>query len=188
MPAQRTFPNRLLLFALLLSALCLSSCETKHTGITSTPKPTPGSPYQYQFIYGRSVILPGKYAVAPKSAPPAVHRAVAAGNRLQGKPYIYGGGHRGDINNAPGYDCSSTTSYMLIHAGLLTKSMTSGDFMNYGLPGPGKWITIYAKRGHVFSTIGGLRLDTGYGGGDGPRWHTKSRPTKGYVMRHPPGL
>ena len=172
-------------FLLLASALMLlTSCASKHTGITGSSKPT--GKYQYQFVYGKSVILRGKVAVAPQSSPEIVKRAVAAGNRLQGKPYIYGGGHR-NLENAPGYDCSSTTSYVLNHAGLLQGTMTSGSFMSYGKPGPGKWITIYAKRGHVFSIIGGLRLDTGYGGWDGPRWHTSPRPTKGYTMRHPPG-
>lgn len=175
----------------LLVLLVLSSCSSSHTGITagshSKIKSKPKGNYQYQFVYGRSVILRGRVAVAPQSAPDAVKRAVAAGNRLQGKPYIYGGGHR-NLENAPGYDCSSTTSYILNHAGLMKGTGTSGSFMTYGKPGPGKWITIYAKRGHVFTTIGGLRLDTGYGGGDGPRWHTTPRPTKGFVVRHPPGL
>ena len=33
--------------------------------------------------------------------------------------------------------------------------------MRYGEPGPGRWITIYARNGHVFMTLCGLRLDTG---------------------------
>lgn len=165
----------------LLLAFALSSCSTD----SSSPKPK--GDYKYEFVYGRSVILRGRMAQAPESAPEAVKRAVAAGNRLQGKPYIYGGGHR--RHEDVGYDCSGTASYVLRNAGLMTGTGTSGSFLTYGKPGPGKWITIYAKRGHVFTVIGGLRLDTGYNGqGEGPRWNTKSRPTKGYIMRHPPGL
>ncbi len=143
--------------------------------------------YTYNFVYGKSVLLRGRYAVAPKDAPEAVKRAVAAGNRLQGKPYIYGGGHRSFEER--GYDCSGTTSYMLHYAGQLRAPTPSDAFRSYGKPGPGKWITIYAKRGHVFSVVGGLRLDTGYNGqNEGPKWSTRPRPTKGYVARHPPGL
>ena len=44
------------------------------------------------------------------------------------------------------------------------------------------------RPGHVFMTVAGLRLDTGWGGGrTGPRWKPMSRPAKGHVMRHPDG-
>jgi hypothetical protein len=81
-------------------------------------------------------------------------------------------------------------SYVLHHAGLLPRPLTSGEFRNYGVPGPGKYMTIYAKSGHVFIDIAGLRLDTGYNGarGQGPRWSSKPRPVAGFVPRHPPGL
>jgi hypothetical protein len=59
--------------------------------------------------------------------------------------------------------------------------------MSYGAPGPGRHITIYANSGHAFMTIDGRRFDTGYGG-HGNRWASGSRPTGGYVVRHPPGL
>ena len=80
---------------------------------------------------------------------------------------------------------------MLIKAGLLRSPLTSGAFTRYGAPGPGRWITIYARNGHVFMSICGLRLDTGGRGGrgeSGPRWSTNMRGTSGFVMRHPPGL
>lgn len=146
------------------------------------------APYSYEFEYGESTMLRGSRAVAPKKAPQAVHRAVAAGNRIQGKPYRLGGGHRQVEDSC--YDCSGTVSYALIHAGVLRSPLTSDGFKNYGEPGPGKWITIYAKSGHTFVSIGGLRLDTGFrrDGGKGPKWLTGSRPAKGYVLRHPPGL
>ena len=145
------------------------------------------TPYSYQFDYGRSVILRNGYAVAPKSAPPEVHRLVAAGNRLQGLPYKYGGGHR-KVEDT-GYDCSGTVSYALIGAGLLKSPMPSDGFRKFGKRGDGKWITVYAKDGHTFLTVGGLRLDTGYrGDGRGPTWTMRNRPTKGYRQRHPHGL
>ncbi len=125
--------------------------------------------------------------MAPAEAPEAVKKAIEAGNRLIGKPYIYGGGHRGF--DAPGYDCSGTASYVLHHAGLLDAPIASNEFRSYGKSGAGDWITLHARRGHVFTVVAGLRLDTGYHGeGNGPQWSTSSRPTKGAVMRHPPGL
>ena len=67
--------------------------------------------------------------------------------------------------------------------------MPSKGFLNYGRRGYGKWITIYARRGHVFMIIAGLRFDTqGQRRQDGPKWRIKSRSAKGHVVRHPPGL
>ncbi len=158
-----------------LSALLLAQCS-------SAPKN-----YAYKYVEGKTAVLEGRYARAPRNAPEEVKRAIAAGNRLIGKPYIYGGGHRRveDI----GYDCSGTASYVLHHAGLLRAPISSGEFRSYGKSGAGKWITLYPRRGHVFTVIAGLRLDTGYNGeGEGPQWSTRGRPTKGAVQRHPPGL
>jgi cell wall-associated NlpC family hydrolase len=144
-------------------------------------------PYQYVENYGESVILRNGRAIAPRHAPAAVHRLVAAGNRLQGKPYLYGGGHARVEDR--GYDCSGTVSYALIHAGKLGSPMPSRAFRKFGNKGAGKWVTVYAKDGHTFLTVGGLRLDTGYrGDGRGPTWETRQRPTSGYLIRHPAGL
>ncbi len=121
--------------------------------------------------------------------PQAVQIAVQAANRLQGKPYVWGGGHRYLYDR--GYDCSGSVSYVLHHAGLLPGPRLSQDFQHYGDPGPGRFITIYARGGHVFMSVCGLRLDTSDFGsrrGDGPRWRPTARNYKGYTLRHPPGL
>jgi len=144
-------------------------------------------PVSYNFKYGETAMLKGGIAYAPKSAPLAVKRAIAAGNRLQGKPYKWGGGHARE--NDSGYDCSGTVSYVLREAGLMRGSMPSSGYFSYGKKGKGKWITVYTRKGHVFMTIAGLRLDTGWGSDrSGPRWHTRTRPGSGHVMRHPAGL
>jgi peptidoglycan hydrolase-like protein with peptidoglycan-binding domain len=114
-----------------------------------------------------------------------VQRAIAAADRIATMPYRYGGGH-GSFQDS-GYDCSGSVSYVLHGAGLLSSPLDSGAFMSYGAPGPGRHITIYANSGHVFMTIDGRRFDTGYGG-NGNRWAGGSRPTGGFVVRHPPGL
>ena len=148
------------------------------------------SHHSYQMVYGETAILrEDRKAFVPKKVPRAVHRAVQAGNQLQYKPYHYGGGHARVDDR--GYDCSGTVSYVLIKAGLLKSPMTSKGFKKYGKPGAGRWITVWASNDHSFITVCGLRLDTGWsreGDERGPRWKTRTRPTKGYVVRHPPGL
>lgn len=144
-------------------------------------------PVSYRFEYGRTAMLKNGIAYAPRGAPAAVKRAIAAGNRLQGKPYKWGGGHARE--NDSGYDCSGTVSYVLREAGLMRGSMPSKGFYGYGKKGYGKWITVYTRNGHVFMTVAGLRLDTGWGSDrTGPRWHTRTRPASGTVVRHPSGL
>lgn len=143
-------------------------------------------PVSYRFQNGRTAMLKDGIAYAPKSAPYAVKRAIAAGNSLQGMPYKWGGGHARE--NDSGYDCSGTVSYVLREAGLMDGSLPSRGYFEYGKKGDGKWITIYVRKGHVFMTVAGLRLDTGGPGGEtGPRWKTQTRQGKGHVMRHPSG-
>ena len=143
-------------------------------------------PVSYRFEHGRTALLRDGVAYAPKRAPAAVIRAIAAGNRLQGKPYKWGGGHARPEDS--GYDCSGTVSYVLREAGLLKGSMPSRGYFAYDKKGEGKWITVYIRNGHVFMTVAGLRLDTGGPGGEsGPLWKPQTRQGKGHVMRHPAG-
>ncbi len=133
-----------------------------------------------------AVLLPNGKARAPKNAPLAVKRAIRAANKIIKKPYVYGGGHArwDDV----GYDCSGAVSYALRGAKLLTSPLTSGDFMEWGDTGAGKWITTYANENHMFVVIAGLRLDTGAPSERGPRWRTTMRPTGAFTARHPRGL
>ncbi len=168
------------LVALLLLALgvLLNSCSSQVYA---------KKPVSYRFEHGKTALIRDGIAYAPRSAPAAVKKAIAAGNRLQGKPYKWGGGHANLHDN--GYDCSGTTSYVLREAGLLRGSLTSRGYFNYGKKGEGEWITIYVRKGHVFMTVAGLRLDTGGGSNStGPMWKTATRPGKGHAMRHPRGL
>jgi hypothetical protein len=127
-------------------------------------------------------------AHAPENAPQAVKNAIWAVNTLRKKPYRFGGGH-GTFNDV-GYDCSGTISFLLHYASCLENPTTSRALCSYGEPGPGRWITIYAKRGHVFAVVAGLRLDTtDFGNGrEGPRWHADGRSLDEYQSRHPKGL
>src|SRR4051794_15513762 len=113
-------------------------------------------------------------AHAPAGAPRAVRAAIAAGNRIQGRPYVWGGGHA--KWKSRGYDCSGSVSYVLHAGGLLDSPLVSGAFARmWGLRGKGHWITVYANRGHAFAYIAGLRFDTSGSGGSGPRWRPEPR-------------
>ncbi len=159
-------------------ALCLSSARPN-----SFPAAGPTTP-------GNSARLRYGLAWAPTSAPPAVKRAIWAANQLCKCPYRYGGGHRSFYDS--GYDCSGTVSYILGAAGLVKSPMSSGELRRFGSGGPGKWITVYARDGHAFAVIAGMRLDTTawHSRSDrmAPRWQTTYRPPNGFVARHPEGL
>ncbi|NJM36380.1 MAG: C40 family peptidase [Akkermansiaceae bacterium] len=124
--------NFLLILAAILPVFCsLVSCSSQ----VKAKKPV-----SYRFEHGRTALLKNGVAYAPRRAPAAVKRAIAAGNRLQGMPYKWGGGHAQQEDS--GYDCSGTVSYVLREAGLLKGSMTSEGFFKYGKKGDGDWITI----------------------------------------------
>jgi hypothetical protein len=129
----------------------------------------------------------GLHAVAPADAPQEVQDAIAAANKIVGRPYKYGGGH-GRWEDS-GYDCSGSVSYALHGAGLLNRPMSSGEFGSWGVSGKGSWITVYYNGGHAYAVIAGLRLDTsGDQRGTGPRWHTDMRSGSGYSVTHWRGL
>jgi hypothetical protein len=144
----------------------------------------------------RARLLPDGLAAAPAGAPPAVKGMIAAGNQIVGKPYLYGGGHGLALSDiAPSYDCSSSVEHLLYGGGLLPVSYdaASGTLESFGLPGVGRWVTLYANADHVFMYVAGLRWDThnAAGAGDGSTgigWHPLIRSAAGFVARHPAGL
>ena len=132
-------------------------------------------------------VFPDGSAAAPAHAPQVVKAIINAGNQIALTPYIWGGGHGAWADK--GYDCSGSVSFALAGAGLLESPLTAALFENYGEPGPGKWVTIYASGGHVFMYVAGLRFDTsGRGANKGTRWQANLRSTAGFVAVHPPGL
>jgi hypothetical protein len=147
----------------------------------------------------------GHVALVPLGAPPAVQAMIAAGNRLQDLPY--GPAGHPDPRGAVSEDCSSTVSYVLMAAGartpadVVSSNPLARDYVRWGLPGPGRWVTIYATTvptEHVFVVIAGLRLDTSHRGTDvgpnrdqdGPRWRIYDQIPgwASWAVRHPPGL
>ena len=141
-------------------------------------------------------LLSDGLAAAPARAPAAVKGIIAAGNQIVGKPYLFGGGHGIPLSLlAPSYDCSSSVEHLLYGGGLLPSSYdaASGTLEGFGLPGVGRWVTLYASSDHVFMYVAGLRWDThnAAGPGDGTTglgWHPLVRSATGFVARHPVGL
>jgi cell wall-associated NlpC family hydrolase len=127
-------------------------------------------------------------AIAPPSAPTAVKQVIAAANQIDGRPYVWGGGHVSWFTR--GYDCSGAVGYALHGAGLLDVTMVSGQLAYWGEAGVGRWITVYANSHHVFMVVAGLRFDTrdDLTGVSGPRWHMASADPQHFVARHPAGL
>ncbi len=160
-------------------------------GGAEEPEPQPDllpPPGRRPVVKGRLAALGADgIAYAPSKAPHHVKLAVWAANELRRKPYRWGGGHRQWQDS--GYDCSGAVSYVLHAAGMLGTPLDSRGFMRYGRPGVGRWISIYANKGHVFMVVAGLRFDTSpLGVGPrGPRWRSFGRRAGGFKVRHPAG-
>jgi hypothetical protein len=161
------------------------------------PPPAPTPPAELSVPGTEAQLLPDGTAAAPADAPLAVQQAIWAANKIVGKPYIYGGGHRSF--KSAGYDCSGTVSYALHGGGLLKSPLDSSSFMRWGEKGAGIWITVFTNPGHAYAMIAGLRLDTSAAGvtrkntknalafQNGPRWRPVLRDSRGYKQRHPLG-
>jgi hypothetical protein len=146
-----------------------------------------GVPFNQKLVPGTEAKVINGVAYAPTDAPPEVQKAIWAANKIQGKPYRYGGGHR--AFSSRGYDCSGTVSYALHGGGLLDEPLDSSQFMKWGEKGEGEWITVYTNPGHAYAVIAGYRWDTsGDVGETGPRWHPDIRSSSGFVARHPLGF
>lgn len=167
-----------------------------------------GTPTPVRLVAGERAELDptdGHLALIPASAPPSVQAMLIAGNELQSLPY--GPAGHPDPREAPEADCSSTLNYIFYRAGIrpiseiLARNPLAQDYVHWGAPGPGRWVTIYATdepTPHVFAVIAGLRIDTSHNGTDigpnqaqdGPRWRIlPGIPTWAHwSVRHPPGL
>ena len=121
--------------------------------------------------------------------------------------YTWGGSH--GISPTPPngpFDCSSAVSHELQVGGFGNETMTTEQLVEWGEPGPGRWVTIFVKANAGDESHTFLRFSPGltppserYWGTSG-MWHSGegsgSIPERifstGYlaefVMRHPPGL
>ncbi|HEV3046692.1 MAG TPA: hypothetical protein VGY13_04965 [Solirubrobacteraceae bacterium] len=123
----------------------------------------------------------------PTDVPEPVQKVIAGANEIADFPYVYGGGHASFVDNA--YDCSGSVSYALAAGGMLSAPETSGELESWGVPGPGKYITVYANAGHTYMYVDGILFDTaGRSGPYASRWQVQPTDNSGYVVRHWPGL
>ena len=196
MNCLRALALTLVVAAVLPAAASAQSPSTPpSTGGASFPPASPAHIYVPGTV---AQLLPDGTAAAPAAAPLEVQNAIFAANKIQHKPYIYGGGHA--RFRSAGYDCSGTVSYALHGGGLLKSPLDSSSFMSWGRRGPGQWITVYTNTGHAYAMIAGLRLDTSRYGvvasrkvaksalQNGPRWRPTVRPSSGFSARHPFGF
>jgi cell wall-associated NlpC family hydrolase len=144
---------------------------------TVLTKPVPG---------GQSIGGSGTLPI-PKGVPEVIQKVIAGANEIADFPYVYGGGHASFVDNA--YDCSGSVSYALAAGGLIGSPEVSGELEHWGVPGPGKYITVYANAGHTYMYVDGVLYDTaGRSGVYASRWLVGATNNSGYVVRHWPGL
>jgi cell wall-associated NlpC family hydrolase len=183
--ASKSAPSRSSRGPALVAACCLLLLLATLGSAAADDPHTP--PQKGPTVAGDRAVLNGRIASAPKNAPQSVKLAIWATNTLTTRPYIWGGGHGTFYDR--GYDCSGTISFFLHHAGLLDQPTPSKALQTWGECGPGKWVTLYARNGHVFAEVCGLRLDTsGLHDEEGPRWRGTARSLAGFTARHPAGL
>ncbi len=156
-----------------MQAVEKSAKQARHATLT----PVPGG----QSIGGNGTIP------IPTDVPEVVQKVVAGANEIADFPYVFGGGHASFVDNA--YDCSGSVSYALAAGGLLSQPETSGELESWGVPGPGRYITVYANAGHTYMYVDGILYDTaGRSGVYASRWLVGGTDNSGYVVRHYPGL
>lgn len=126
-------------------------------------------------------------------------RAMVKFGRQFDQGYRFGGEHDATLaDDTPHghFDCSSSTSFMLYHFGLMagSQAQVSSWFETYGDSGRGNYVTVHANGDHVWTEFdlpeGYFRFDTSpHGDGPyGPRIRTLRRSDSGFVHRHPRGM
>jgi cell wall-associated NlpC family hydrolase len=159
---------------------------TKHAASVADEALPTGGDAASDTALARAEVLANGVALPPLDAPDEVRAIIEAGNLIARTPYKWGGGHGRWLDT--GYDCSGSVSFALASAGLLSGPLDSGRLMRWGLPGHGRWITVWSSPTHVFLEVAGVRFDTGGQHVTGSRWQPTLRPHDGFVARHPQGL
>ncbi len=157
-----------------------------------SPTPVSSSTTKPVVAGNRAKLLRSGKAAAPANAPLRVQKMIWAANKIQNKPYVYGGGH-GTFPKDRGYDCSGAVSYALYYGRILDGDPRDAvGFFIWGRRGRGKWVTVYANGSHAYMVIAGLRLDTSSindaNTESGPRWRKARRDPSSFRVRHWPGL
>ena len=164
-----------------------AGADTRLAGETSTP---------VRFVAGeRAMLAPGDghVALVPGGRPGRRCRRWSW-RATSCRSCPYGTDGHPDPRGALDEDCSSTVNYVLYRSGvrpideIVRDNPLAQDYVHWGAPGPGRWVTIYATdtpTPHVFVVIAGLRLDTSHNGTDvGPN-PQRSRPPLAHPRPHP---
>ena len=185
----RTYALAAFVLSVVATALVMAPVAGAATGGAGVPEPAsggkPAGPLTTPLPTAQ-LSRDGRTAIPPAAAPQEVKNAIYAANRIAGKPYRYGGGHR--RFNDSGYDCSGGVSFALRGGGMLKRPLDSTSFMKWGESGRGEWITVYTNPGHAYVVIAGLRFDTSGPGPRGPNWRKTARSSRAYTARHPTGF
>ena len=71
----------------------------------------------------------------------------------------------------------------------MSRPEVSGELESWGVPGPGRYITVYANAGHAYMYVDGILYDTaGRSGVYASRWLVGETDNAGFVARHWPDL
>ena len=127
----------------------------------------------------------------------ATMRAYRAAEDLAGqsRPYAFGGGHRAPLASLgarEALDCSSFSSLVLKRAGLFEPdhAWTSSRLAEWGEPGEGRCLTVWANDEHVWLEfrLGDRRTDRfDASPRETRRTAARGRPASDATPRHPPG-
>lgn len=120
----------------------------------------------------------------------AVKAMIAYGREMssRGLPYVFGGGHG---SWGPPFDCSGFVSAILHAGGLMSSPGDTTVLKGYGMPGPGKAVTIgvrgsSGRNAHTMIKVGNRYFESG-GGGNGA--HMRGGWNGSFdVYRHPGGF
>lgn len=114
-----------------------------------------------------------------------VKQSYKEAERLTGLPYVFSGGHNSQWKpslsyatgiGAPGagIDCSAGVSYVLRAGGFCwgpraPLPLATGNFMEWGIEGVGKWLSLYCRNDSVEQHCG-LRFSIGEPGFENTYW------------------
>ena len=149
----------------------LAAAATGGAGVPPPPPPGPhaaASARRLRRSPRRCRRRSSRATAAPRSRPPPrpqqVKNAIYAANRIIGKPYRYGGGHR-RFNDSRLRLLGLRQLRAARRRAASSARCTRRAFMSWGEAGRGQWITVYTNPGHAYVVIAGLRFDTS---GPGP--------------------
>ena len=172
----------------LKSALVDALLSGKKTPLNAAAGAVRSGAYDYQSTSSHQVALPGGGGSTGAGGPGYADKVHSRANRINAQhlPYQWGGGHAGKtkVSQAIPLDCSGAVSKVL---GINPR--VAAQFKNWGRPGHGGRIEVYAKDSHVLLKIDGHFWGTSAsnpGGGAGwiPASQISAAYLKGFTVRH----